>query len=154
MAKLASTSGDIEALRAAIEGFIAYIGSLPADALAPAAVGQEWGPREVLCHLVFWHEENASLLAARLRGERRAPVSGGVHQSNARAIALTRDASIEQLCERWQAAQSRVEALLAADLPAGLRMAARQGSTVRPVADVFKPGHVLGHLRQLQRRKR
>jgi hypothetical protein len=150
MTQPAQTVVDTTSLREAIETFIAYIESFPAEALAPTSTA-EWGPREVLCHLVFWHEENADTLDALLKGNRRSLRAGGVHQNNAEAVALNRDESIGSLCERWRAAQRRIEALLAGDIPTGLRMAPRQGATDRPLEEFFRPGHVLGHLRQLQR---
>lgn len=47
----------------AIDSFISFIRSLPGQTLE-ASRTERWGPREVLIHLVFWHEQYASIATA------------------------------------------------------------------------------------------
>ena len=54
----------LDKLRATVEGFCRFIVGLPKTTL----VEQEWGPKEVLAHLVFWHESYVAQIEALMGG--------------------------------------------------------------------------------------
>lgn len=53
MRKRSSTADDTECLTNTVEDFCVWIESLPAEETRT----QAWGPREILAHLVHWHEQ-------------------------------------------------------------------------------------------------
>ncbi|WP_324716669.1 DinB family protein [Carboxydochorda subterranea] len=153
MARSASPATAMEAalrLRAAVASFASYITGLPESFLQPG----EWGPREVLVHLVFWHETHAATIGALLRGEEPALPVGTFAQLNARAVRANADQPITRLIERLEAAQRELERLVVAaggrDLP-GIRTKAGAKPRDLRAALLRMEAHVRHHERKLAR---
>jgi hypothetical protein len=65
-----------------------------------------WGPREVLCHLVWWHQATAEGMESVLSGGAPYRIYASVDEMNARAVGRLSGKTIEQLAElarQWQA---------------------------------------------------
>jgi hypothetical protein len=63
---------DQERLRETVEAFCRFIEQLPEAALAE----QEWRPKEVLAHLLFYHESYVAQVEAPVAGEPFEPPKG------------------------------------------------------------------------------
>src|SRR5271157_2169129 len=98
---------DTTQLDEAIDSFVNFTRSLPADALE-GSKSDRWGPREVLIHLVFWHEQYARIgedVAAK-----RQPVmlKGTFKELNRASVARNIHVPVGILIERWQSAHQRL----------------------------------------------
>jgi hypothetical protein len=87
-------------LEQAVEAFCSFIEALPEDAM----VEQNWGPKEVLAHLVYWHEVYVSQAQSYLRGEPVDLPQGRYSDLNARAVENSRGIPVAQLTARFRAA--------------------------------------------------
>lgn len=137
-------------LRQTVESFISYILSLPPEQLAPAA----WGPREVLVHLVFWHETFVSTIQALL--DRREPnlPRGTFAELNAAAIRANAAVPIPDLIERFRAAQARLETLAVQAAGHPLAIPVKAGSRTRTFEQLMleAEAHIRNHQWKLRRR--
>ena len=80
---------DIDRLSNTVNQFCQFIEGLPAQAL----IEQDWGPKEVLTHLVYYHELYVSLVEACEAGAQIAPPEGRFSDLNAAAVAANRGVS-------------------------------------------------------------
>jgi hypothetical protein len=97
---------DIDLLRLGetLQSFIEFVQCLDPESLKPART-KKWGPREVLTHLVFWHECYSRLAAAAAGGKESKPLKGTLKAINAQAVALNKDVPVHELIARWVKAQ-------------------------------------------------
>lgn len=143
-------NGALLKLRQAVESFVAYIGSLPPDQLAPAA----WGPREVLVHLVFWHETFVSTTQALLDLQEPSLPRGTFAQLNAAAIRASAGVPVPDLVERFRVAQARLESLALRAGGCPLAIPVKAGSKPRTLEQLVAEAeaHIRNHERKLRRR--
>jgi hypothetical protein len=95
---------DLVRLTSTVDGFCRLIDSLPARAM----LEKPWGPRQVLSHLVFWHEAYVRQLEARLAGKGWLLPEGTFNQLNAQAVASLRMVGVPTLLARFRAANTRL----------------------------------------------
>lgn len=108
----------IKSLHEAVTDFVVWIEVLPEEAkrnrLVSANAGEppNWGPKEVLAHLVYYHELYVSELEALLRGEDYDPPAGSREELNKRAVKASRVTPADALAQRLRAANLRLGVLL------------------------------------------
>jgi hypothetical protein len=85
-------------LTASIEGFCRTIEQLPARAF----LVQPWGPRQVLAHLVFWHENYVRQVEAGLSRKGWLLPEGTFETLNARAVASLAGVGVPTLLARYR----------------------------------------------------
>lgn len=135
-----------------VESFVAYIENLPPGALGPST----WGPREVLVHLVFWHETFVATIAA-LLDQREAQLPRGTFaELNAAAVKANAGATISELIQRFRGAQARLAALAARAGDRRLAIPVKAGSRPRTLEQLLGEieAHIRNHEMKLRRRER
>ncbi len=135
-------AGDIDRLKTEVEAFCTLVEHLPEHALRE----QEWGPREVLAHLVFWHEQYASQLQARLAGRPYPLPQGRFRELNDWAIEAARLRSIAAQLARFRAANRKWSTLAADPRAQGAGIQIKQDSKVWPVGELLP--RVVAHIRK------
>ncbi len=93
----------IAALDKSVEAGLAYFQG--PGATSRARIGA-WRPREVLAHMLFWHQATAEGMESVLAGGKPYRVHASVDEMNARAVGRTAAMSIQQLVEQvrhWHA---------------------------------------------------
>jgi hypothetical protein len=140
---------DLEKLETTVEGFCRFIEGLPKAAM----IEQEWGPKQVLAHLVFWHESYVAQIEALIDGAPFELPRGRFSDMNAQAVVASRGASIAKLVRRFRAADERLRALYATHDPATIALEIKQGAKRWRLADLVPAveAHVRNHHRQLER---
>ncbi len=83
-------------LNETVASFVSFVGALPRAALRPS----RWGPREVLAHLVYWHEHYVRIVRARLDGRDPRLPDSSFTELNAVAILGLRDMTIAKMLRR------------------------------------------------------
>jgi hypothetical protein len=144
------TMTDPARLKTTVEGFCRFVEGLP----KAAGIEQDWGPKEVLAHLVFWHESYVAQIEALLVGAPFELPQGRFSDLNAQAAAANHDVPIAKLVRRFRAADKRLRALCAAHDPAAIVLEIKQGSKRWRLVDLVPAveAHVRNHHRQLERR--
>ena len=148
---------EIEELRATVDAFCRFVEGLPEAAL----VEQEWRPKEVLAHLVFYHESYIAQVEALLTREPFEPPQGRFSDLNAQAVTASRgvpvaDASTglsPNLVRRFQAADERLCALHEAHDPTSIVLKIKQRAKPRTLAGLVPEieAHVRNHRRKRER---
>ncbi len=146
---------DIARLRDAVDRFSAFILALPADTLADQSTdgaSGEWGPREVLAHLVYHHELYVALVEAWVTGTAAAPPAGTFRELNAQAVAANAGVPAAALVARLQEANRRLEQLYLGHDPHTIGVAIKAGAKPRTLAALVPEveAHLRNHLRKLQ----
>ncbi|HEX6384797.1 MAG TPA: maleylpyruvate isomerase N-terminal domain-containing protein [Anaerolineae bacterium] len=95
---------EVEKLRETVAVFCRFIRELPEVDLAV----QTWGPKEVLAHLVFWHERYVAQIEALRAGEPFAGPEGRLKDLNALAVEASRGVAVAELLRRFEAADERL----------------------------------------------
>jgi hypothetical protein len=95
---------EIEKLRKTVEKFCHLIRVLPEVAL----IKQAWGPKEVLAHLVFWHERYIAQIEAILAEKAFTGSQGRRDDLNAQALEASHNVSVAELLGRFQVADERL----------------------------------------------
>jgi hypothetical protein len=67
-----------------------------------------WGPREVLCHLVWWHQATAEGMESVLSGGAPYRIYASVDEMNARAVGRLAGKNIDQLADLVSQFQARL----------------------------------------------
>ena len=67
-----------------------------------------WGPREVLCHLVWWHQATVEGMESVVAGGKPYRFYASVDEMNARAVGRLADRDIAQLAELVRQLQARL----------------------------------------------
>jgi hypothetical protein len=131
------------------------LAALVADARAvpdPAAVTTgEWTARDVVAHLVFWHESFARNVTDLAAGRRPTPLAGTYAALADRTRVELGGLGIEELIERLLTAQAAIRAHLRD--PRVVRIPYRRGSRAYPPDEhlAVVRDHVRGHAQELQR---
>lgn len=104
------TGMETGSLDGAIQLFTAFVRSLPTAEMEPSK-RESWGPREVLIHLVFWHEQYAQIASAVARSKKPLLLKGTARALNDAAVAREINAPIDELLRRWTRAHTRFSAV-------------------------------------------
>lgn len=67
-----------------------------------------WGPREVLCHLVWWHQATVEGMESRGSGGTPYRIYASVDEMNARAVGRLAGKTIDQLADLVRQFQARL----------------------------------------------
>jgi len=139
----------------AIESFIAFIQSLDSTTLKPSTT-ETWGPREVLIHLVWWHEQYVKLARAASHGKTCDLPEGTLKQMNARCVTANIKVPIPKLIARWNRANRQLTALTSS--PGGSRISISLGRNTRkwPLQVLLRlsAGHIQRHENKLRKKLR
>ena len=148
-------SGPNNRLNSTIASFIQYFRGLAPDALRPAP-SAERGPREVLVHIVFWHEQYAAIAGALLCHQALPLQKGTFKQLNALAVKENSSCLIDELLRRLERAQYRLSELARSDNTVALHLSFREGSKLWPFEEAIDriEKHIRGHQVKLRRRVR
>jgi hypothetical protein len=140
---------DCERLMETVDRFSQFIITLPADAVAE----QEWGPKEVLAHLVYYHELYVNLIEATLAGVPAMPSQGRFRDLNATAIQASRGVPVPQLVERLQEANRRLVSLYDAHDPDAIVVKIKAGAKLWTLTGLVPEveAHIRNHLDKLCR---
>lgn len=144
---MTDTQAEAHALDAAVQDAIAYFRA--AD--APASQTEEWGPREVLAHLLFWHDFVIGALEAAARGELQPRPVGPQPEINGKAVEQYRDTPLEEqlahLAASQQTLQARFLALPDPNVIVMQRATGEMASAVQTVGNWTR--HIRSHLAEL-----
>jgi len=140
---------DSARLTETVDQFCQFITSLPASALAE----QDWGPKEVLAHLVYHHELYVNLVEAFLAGTPVVPPKGRFRDLNATAVAASRGVSPVELVERLQNANHRLVELYRQHNPDEIIVEIKAGAKLRTLAELVPEveAHIRNHLKKLRK---
>ena len=136
-------------LTATVDRFSRFIKTIPASAL----VEQEWGPKEVLAHLVYHHELYVKLVEASVSGLPVAPPKGRFRELNAEAVAASRGSTPDELVNRLQKANQRLVELYRQYEPSEIRVEIKAGVKLRTLAELIPEveAHIRNHLEKLRK---
>jgi hypothetical protein len=139
----------IEALQAAVDDLTRELETM----VLPALTGGAWGAREVLCHLVYWHETYVSILHAINRHESPALKVGVFRDFNRLAVEELGPVPADLLLSRLQSAQRRLAVELLQMRPSA-RIRVKTGSMARGPVEFARriEGHFRAHLAEVRRR--
>ncbi len=118
----------------------------------PPLTGGEWGPREILCHLVYWHEWYADVARSINAGEPVSPKVGAFPEFNRRSVVELGSAPAAELLGRLRHAQRSLDAELLVMSPHA-RITIKAGANSRGpnlFADRVE-AHFRGHLHDIRR---
>lgn len=120
-------------------------------AAATVRIGQ-WAPREVLAHLIYWHEVSAQGMESVARGGQPVSLESQIDSINARAVAGYQGKSLLQVVAEASKAQERLVKAAGAvpDLDAVVVQRGAHSFTTRQRLEMIV-GHWRGHLDELQR---
>ena len=144
-----SSPEDLARLTASVEGFCQMIDRLPARAM----LEKPWGPRQVLSHLVFWHETYVRQTDARLAGHGWLLPEGSFKELNAQAVASLAAVGVPTLLARFRAANTRLCSLAHEPKAAGVQIQLKQDSKSWPLGEllVMVEAHIRRHGEELRK---
>lgn len=122
---------DTRALDRTIQSFAGFVGSLPAAKLRPST-SKSWGPREVLIHFVFWHEQCAQIASAIAYNKEPVLLKGTGRALNDAAVVREIDTPVDQLLQRWTRAPTCFSAVARSSRASEIRMSLRVGAKGLP----------------------
>ncbi len=139
---------DTDRLTDTVNQFCRFMETLP----APASVGQDWGPKEVLAHLVYHHELYVNLAEAFVARAPFAPPTGRFRDLNASAVAASRGESVSHLVGRLQKANRRLVELCQLHDPEAIIVEIKAGAKLRTLGQLVPEAeaHIRNHLRKLR----
>ena len=140
---------DSTRLTETVDQFCQFITALPASAL----VEQDWGPKEVLAHLVYHHELYVNLVEAFLAGTPVASPKGRFRDLNAAAVAASRGVSPARLVTRLQKANQRLVEVYQQSNPGEITVEIKAGAKLRTLAELVPEveAHIRNHLEKLRK---
>jgi hypothetical protein len=140
---------DLERLNATVEDFCTWIESLPVWETRV----RDWGPREVLAHLVYWHEYYIAQSRAILAGRPLTPPAGRFADMNAGAAAKFQKYPIATLVKKFQNANRRLYRLAREHDPRRIAFSIKQGSKRWRLSELIPAveAHIRNHLRALKK---
>lgn len=132
-----------------VDRFCRFIATLPASAL----VEQDWGPKEVLAHLVYYHELYVDLIEGILASTPVVPPRGRFQDLNAQAIAVSRGKSPAELVDRLRTANRRLVTLYQQHDPSEITVVIKAGTRPRTLAQLVPEveAHIRNRLEQLRK---
>ncbi|OGO33300.1 MAG: hypothetical protein A2Z16_11455 [Chloroflexi bacterium RBG_16_54_18] len=124
-----------------------FITTLPAIAL----VEQDWGPKEVLAHLVYHHELYVNLVEAFLAGAPVLPPKVCFRDLNAEAVAASRGITPAELANRLQKANQLFVKFYQQYNPNEITVEIKAGAKLRTLAELVPEveAHIRKHLEKL-----
>jgi hypothetical protein len=149
MSNRSSTEDDIERLTRAVDDFCVWIVALPAEETRT----QEWGPRETLAHLIYWHEQYIAQSKAILSGRQYPALSGRFADMNSMAAAKFRKVPIAKLSGRFRNANRRLCRLAREPSARKIAFSIKQGSKRWRLTDLIPAveAHIRNHLQVLKK---
>jgi hypothetical protein len=149
MANRSTTPNDIERLTDTVENFCAWIESLPARETR----GRDWGPREVLSHLVYWHEHYVAESRSFLAGKPHTPPAGRFADMNASAVEKYQTFPVAMLGKRFRIANRRLCRLASGHNARSIAFSIKQGSKRWRLTDLIPAveAHIRNHQRALRK---
>ena len=144
---------EIQKLDQAVADFINLIHSLDPKDLQSSKT-YEWGPKETLCHIVFWHEEYVRVLSRQLKGQNPNLLVGTFPGYNAQAVRKFINLPSADLVLRLQKAHQKLHLLASGEIPAKFRVAFKEGAKLRDFDNLLDriSAHFNSHIRQLKRK--
>jgi hypothetical protein len=118
-------------LTASVEEFCGTIEKLPARAFLETP----WGPRQVLAHLVFWHESYVRQIEAGLAGIGWLFPEGTLKELNAKAVASLSGVGVPTMLARFRAANSRLCRLAGDPRSAGAQVQLKRDTKSWPLSE-------------------
>lgn len=91
----------------------------------------DWGAREIFGHLVFWHAQYASIIAAMLVHRRPRLLAGSFKSLNAYSVELYKDCTIEEMLASLETSQRSLDRFAHRKGIDEIRFAFREGSQQR-----------------------
>jgi hypothetical protein len=139
----------LDRLTRTVEVFCVWIESLPAREVRR----REWGPREVLAHLVYHHELYVKQTEAVLAEREFAPSAGRFADINARAVEKLAPLPIPALTRRLRAANRRLCRLARANDPRRISLRIKADSKPWGLSDLIPAveAHIRNHLYALKK---
>ena len=115
-----------------------------------------WSPREVLCHLIYWHQATAEGMEAATSGGGPFLIYASTNEMNARAVGRLAGVAIERLVEEARELQTRLIAAARAipDLEATVLDRADEGKQATRQRLEIIAHHWNEHLRELEELER
>jgi hypothetical protein len=120
---------DLVRLTSTVSRFCQIIERLPARAL----LEKPWGPRQVLSHLVYWHEDYVRQIEARRAGKGWLLPVGKFAELNARAVDSLAGVGVPTLLARFRTANARLCRLATDPASAGIPIQVKQDSKGWPL---------------------
>ena len=145
-------SPEIDKLSAAISSFTELIHALPQHKLESSRT-EKWGAREVLIHLVFWHEQYAQIASDVLANRDYKQLRGTFKEINAFAVKQNVSVPINELLERWAATRNNLERLSKKPGSSRIKFCLRVGSKQWPFFVLMRlsAGHIRQHEEKLRK---
>ncbi len=139
---------DSERLTETVDRFCQVITTLEVGAIAE----QEWGPKEVLAHLVYHHELYVNLLEAFIAGVPAVPPKGRFRELNADAVVASRGISPARLVTRLQKANQRLVEIYRQHDPGEIMLEIKAGAKLRTLAELVQEveAHIRNQLEKLR----
>ena len=104
------TSDDLSEAMTVLQGRLAELKDFfELDQDVDTMVYERWSAKDVLGHLVFWHESFARNLRDVSEGRTPHPLKGKLSEVNQQSVSSTRDVPIAALLNRLQQAQEVIE---------------------------------------------
>jgi hypothetical protein len=143
------SSEDLARLTGTVESFCQMIDRLPASAL----LEKPWGPRQVLSHLVFWHEIYGRQIEARMAGKGWLLPEGNFKELNAQAVASLATVGVPTLLARFRAANTRLCRLAGQPGAERAHVQLKQDSKAWPLGEfiVLVESHIRRHGEELRK---
>lgn len=140
---------DITRLVETVDQFCQFITTLPASALAD----QDWGPKEVLAHLMYHHELYVNLVQEFLAGTPIAPPKGRFRDLNTEAVRASRGIAFTELVDRLQKANQRLVEMYQQNNPSEITVEIKAGAKLRSLAELVPEveAHIRNHLEKLRK---
>ncbi len=136
-------------LTTSVNAFCGMIENLPARAF----LEEPWGPRQVLAHLVFWHETYVRQIEAGLAGKGWLFPEGTLKELNAKAVASLSGVGVPTMLARFRAANSRLCRLAADPKSAGAHVQLKRDTKSWPLSEFILEveAHVRRHGDEIRR---
>ncbi len=114
-------------MAAEVHLFVEAVRRAPAEALQPSDTPQ-WGAREILCHLVFWHAQYVSIIRALVVKRRPDLLNGSFTVFNHESVRLYTDWTIGELLASLRRSQRALDRLAQNKNISDITISVRQGS--------------------------
>lgn len=142
----------VEKLDDTVSAFIAYVLNLPETARRPSRK-EEWGAWEIMAHIVYWHEQYATILADLLAGRVPSYPQGTFRENNAKATKEKAPYSIEDLAHRLREVQGHLVLLSQQERVQSLALSFKEGGKAWPFEAAINrvEQHIRTHLLGLRK---
>lgn len=133
----------------AVAKLIDVVSGLPDGLRQPS----EWGPREMLVHIVFAHELYAKYLRSTVEGREPPLFEGLYREQNARALSENANIGVLELISRLKTAHADLKRLVVRPATQSAPFYFKAGSKARSLETALGEvvGHIRGHLGDIRR---